>query len=167
MNRVTQRLLSAVLLLSFPALEAAKRKLPTDLESPEGVLLKAAMDEADAGKKVGLLEDFAAKHPAHESATWVWGEVQTAYLAANEFDKAIAAGETDGFVKTVFDGATGALIGAHLIGHEVTEMIQGYTVARTLETTEAELMHTIFPHPTISEAMHEAVLAAYGRAIHF
>lgn len=93
MNRVTQRLLSAVLLLSWPAAEGAKRKLPTDLESPEGVLLKAAMDEADAGKKVGLLEEFAAKHPSHESATWVWGEVQTAYLAANEFDKAIAAGE--------------------------------------------------------------------------
>jgi dihydrolipoamide dehydrogenase len=81
--------------------------------------------------------------------------------------KAIAMGEPDGLVKTVFDAKTGALLGAHMVGSEVTEMIQGYAVARTLETTEAELMHSIFPHPTISEAMHEAVLDAYGRAIHF
>lgn len=81
--------------------------------------------------------------------------------------KAIALGETGGFVKVVFDDATGELIGAHMVGEEVTEMIQGYTVATELETTEAELMHTIFPHPTQSEAMHEAVLSAYGRALHF
>ena len=81
--------------------------------------------------------------------------------------KAIAMGEPEGLVKTVFDAATGALLGAHMIGAEVTEMIQGYVLARTLETTEAELMHTVFPHPTISETMHEAVLDAYGRAIHF
>ena len=80
--------------------------------------------------------------------------------------KAIAMGEPEGLIKTVFDGKTGALLGAHMVGSEVTEMIQGYAVARTLETTEAELMHTIYPHPTISEAMHEAVLAAYGRVIH-
>ena len=80
--------------------------------------------------------------------------------------KAIAMGEPEGMVKTVFNAKTGALLGAHMVGSEVTEMIQGYTVARTLETTEAELMHTIYPHPTISEAMHEAVLAAYGRVIH-
>ncbi len=80
--------------------------------------------------------------------------------------KAIALGEPEGLVKTVFDAATGELLGAHMIGAEVTEMIQGYTVARTLETTEAELMHTVFPHPTLSEMMHESVLAAYGRAIH-
>lgn len=80
--------------------------------------------------------------------------------------KAIAMGEPEGLVKTVFDAKTGALLGAHMVGSEVTEMIQGYAVARTLETTETELMHTIYPHPTISEAMHEAVLAAYGRAIH-
>jgi dihydrolipoamide dehydrogenase len=80
--------------------------------------------------------------------------------------KAIAMGEPEGMVKTVFDAKTGALLGAHMVGAEVTEMIQGYAVARTLETTEAELMHTIYPHPTISEAMHEAVLAAYGRVIH-
>lgn len=80
--------------------------------------------------------------------------------------KAIALGEAEGFVKTVFDGKTGELLGAHMIGAEVTEMIQGYVVGKTLETTEAELMQTIFAHPTISEAMHESVLAAYGRAIH-
>ncbi|MFZ6764091.1 dihydrolipoyl dehydrogenase [Pseudoroseomonas sp. WGS1072] len=80
--------------------------------------------------------------------------------------KAIALGEPEGFVKTVFDARTGALLGAHMVGPEVTEMIQGYTVARTLETTEAELMHTVFPHPTVSEAMHESVLDAYGRVIH-
>ena len=81
--------------------------------------------------------------------------------------KAIALGEPEGMIKTVFDAKTGELLGAHMIGAEVTEMIQGYTIARTLESTEAELMHTVFPHPTISEAMHEAVLDAYGRAIHF
>ena len=81
--------------------------------------------------------------------------------------KAIAMGEPEGMVKTVFDAATGELLGAHMIGAEVTELIQGYVVARTLETTEAELMRTIYPHPTISETMHEAVLDAYGRAIHF
>jgi dihydrolipoamide dehydrogenase len=80
--------------------------------------------------------------------------------------KAIALGEPEGFVKTVFDAKTGELLGAHMIGAEVTEMIQGYVVGKTLETTEAELMQTVFPHPTISEAMHESVLAAYGRAIH-
>jgi dihydrolipoamide dehydrogenase len=81
--------------------------------------------------------------------------------------KAIALGEAEGLVKTVFDAKTGELLGAHMIGAEVTEMIQGYTIAKTLETTEAELMHTVFPHPTLSEMMHEAVLSAYGRAIHF
>ncbi|MCQ4161932.1 dihydrolipoyl dehydrogenase [Roseomonas sp. GC11] len=80
--------------------------------------------------------------------------------------KAIALGEPEGFIKTVFDAKTGALLGAHMVGPEVTEMIQGYTIARTLETTEAELMHTVFPHPTVSEAMHESVLDAYGRVIH-
>ena len=80
--------------------------------------------------------------------------------------KNIASGETDGFVKTVFDAKTGALIGAHMIGAEVTEMIQGFVIAMTMEATEAELMATCFPHPTMSEAIHEATLDAYGRAIH-
>ncbi len=81
--------------------------------------------------------------------------------------KAIALGEPEGLVKTVFDAKTGQLLGAHMIGAEVTELIQGYAVAMTLESTEAELMHSVFPHPTLSEMMHEAVLDAYGRAIHF
>lgn len=80
--------------------------------------------------------------------------------------KAIAAGELDGFVKTIFDGKTGALIGAHMIGHEVTEMIQGFVLAMTLEATEAELQATVFAHPTMSEAMHEASLDAYGMVLH-
>ncbi|MCA1748283.1 MAG: FAD-dependent oxidoreductase, partial [Sphingomonadales bacterium] len=80
--------------------------------------------------------------------------------------KAIALGEADGFVKTVFDAKTGELLGAHMIGAEVTELIQGYAVARELETTEQELIHTVFPHPTLSEMMHESVLDAYGRVIH-
>ncbi len=80
--------------------------------------------------------------------------------------KAIALGEAEGFVKTVFDSATGELLGAHMVGAEVTELIQGYVVARQLETTEAELMETVFAHPTLSEMMHESVLAAYDRAVH-
>ncbi|WP_298558177.1 dihydrolipoyl dehydrogenase [uncultured Aliiroseovarius sp.] len=80
--------------------------------------------------------------------------------------KAIAMGDPEGMIKTVFDAKTGELLGAHMVGPEVTEMIQGYVVGKTLETTEEELMHTVFPHPTISESMHEAVLDAYDRVIH-
>ena len=80
--------------------------------------------------------------------------------------KAIALGEPDGLIKTIFDKKTGQLLGAHMIGAEVTELIQGYVVAMNLETTEEELMHTVFPHPTLSEMMHESVLDAYGRVIH-
>jgi len=80
--------------------------------------------------------------------------------------KAIALGEAEGFIKTVFDAKTGELLGAHMIGAEVTELIQGYTIGKTLETTEAELMDTVFPHPTLSEMMHESVLSAYGRVLH-
>jgi dihydrolipoamide dehydrogenase len=80
--------------------------------------------------------------------------------------KAIAAGETEGFVKVIFDAKTGALIGAHMIGAEVTEMIQGYVTAITMEATEEDLHGTVYPHPTMSEAMHEAALDAYGRMIH-
>jgi dihydrolipoamide dehydrogenase len=81
--------------------------------------------------------------------------------------KAIALGEPDGLVKTVFDATTGQLLGAHMVGAEVTELIQGFVIAMGLETTEEDLMHTVFPHPTLSEMMHESVLDAYGRAIHF
>ena len=80
--------------------------------------------------------------------------------------KAIAAGETEGLIKVIFDEKTGELLGAHLIGAEVTEMIQGYVVAKQAELTEEDLMHTIFAHPTMSEMMHEAVLDAYGRVLH-
>jgi dihydrolipoamide dehydrogenase len=107
---------------------------------------------------VGLTE-AAAKEAGHDV------KVGSFPFLAN--GKAIALGDTDGLIKTVFDAKTGALLGAHMIGPEVTEMIQGYVVARTTEATEAELMHTVFPHPTLSEAMHEAVLDSYGRAIHF
>ena len=80
--------------------------------------------------------------------------------------KAIALGEPEGLVKTIFDAKTGKLLGAHLIGAEVTELIQGFVVAMNLETTEEDLMHTVFPHPTLSETMHESVLDAYGKVIH-
>jgi dihydrolipoamide dehydrogenase len=81
--------------------------------------------------------------------------------------KAIALGEPEGLIKTIFDTKTGEFLGAHMIGTEVTELIQGFSIAKTLETTEAELMQTIFPHPTLSEMMHESVLDAYGKVIHF
>jgi dihydrolipoamide dehydrogenase len=80
--------------------------------------------------------------------------------------KAIALGESEGMVKTIFDAKTGELLGAHMVGAEVTELIQGYVVGRSLETTEEDLMNTVFPHPTLSEMMHESVLDAYGRALH-
>jgi len=107
---------------------------------------------------VGLTEK-AARDAGHE--------VKVGHFPFIGNGKAIAMGEPEGMVKTVFDAETGELLGAHMIGAEVTELIQGYTIAKTLETTESELMRTIFPHPTISETMHEAVLDAYGRALHF
>jgi pimeloyl-ACP methyl ester carboxylesterase len=81
--------------------------------------------------------------------------------------KAIALGEPEGFVKTVFDAKTGELLGAHMVGAEVTELIQGYTIGKTAELVEADFMNTVFAHPTLSEMMHESVLSAYGRALHF
>ncbi len=81
--------------------------------------------------------------------------------------KAIALGEPEGLVKTIFDAKTGELLGAHMIGADVTELIQGYVIGKTMEATEEDFMHTIFPHPTLSEMMHESVLSAYGKAIHF
>ncbi|MGC6518015.1 MAG: dihydrolipoyl dehydrogenase [Candidatus Puniceispirillaceae bacterium] len=107
---------------------------------------------------VGLTED-AAKKAGHSV------KIGRFPFLAN--GKAIALGDDEGMIKTIFDAKTGELLGAHMIGPEVTEMIQGYAIARTLETTEQELMQTIFPHPTLSEAMHESVLDAYDRAIHF
>ena len=104
------------------------------------------------------LSEAAAKEAGHEVKVG-----RFPYLGNG---KAIALGDDEGLVKTVFDAKTGQLLGAHMIGAEVTELIQGFAIATTLETTEAELMHTVFPHPTISETMHESVLSAYGRALH-
>ncbi len=106
---------------------------------------------------VGLTE-AAAKAKGHE--------VKVGRFPFIGNGKAIAMGEVEGMIKTIFDARTGEMLGAHMVGPEVTEMIQGYTIARGMETTEAELMHTIFPHPTVSETMHEAVLDAYGMALH-
>ena len=106
---------------------------------------------------VGLTEQ-AAKDAGHE--------VKVGRFPFIGNGKAIALGEPDGMVKTVFDAKTGELLGAHMIGAEVTELIQGYAVARSMEGTELDLMHTIFPHPTLSEMMHESVLDAYEQAIH-
>ncbi len=93
-------------------------------------------------------------------------KVKVGRFPFNGNGKAIALGEPEGLVKTVFDAATGELLGAHMIGAEVTELIQGYAIARTMEAVEEDLMHTIFPHPTLSEMMHESVLDAYGRVMH-
>jgi len=106
---------------------------------------------------VGLTEK-AAKEKGHQ--------VKVGRFSFIGNGKAIALGEPEGLVKTIFDAKTGELLGAHMIGAEVTEMIQGYAIAKTGELTEAELMHTVFPHPTLSEMMHESVLDAYGRVIH-
>ncbi|MDP3659374.1 dihydrolipoyl dehydrogenase [Phenylobacterium sp.] len=94
------------------------------------------------------------------------GEIKVGRFPFRVNGKAIASGETEGFVKTVFDAKTGALLGAHMIGAEVTEMIQGFALAITLEATEADLHATVFPHPTMSEAMHESTLDAYGKVLH-
>jgi dihydrolipoamide dehydrogenase len=106
---------------------------------------------------VGLTE-AAARAAGHEV------KIGRFPYAAN--GKALALGETEGLVKTIFDAGSGALLGAHLLGAEATELIQGFVIAKTLETTEAELIKSIFPHPTLSEMMHESVLDAYGRALH-
>ena len=95
------------------------------------------------------------------------GEIKVGRFPLLANGKAVAVNDTEGLVKTIFDASTGALLGAHMIGPGVTEMIQGFAVAIGLETTQAELMETIFPHPTLSEAMHESVLSAFGRTINF
>jgi len=106
---------------------------------------------------IGLSEAQAAER----------GEIKVGRFPLLAHGKAVAVNDTEGLVKTIFDASTGALLGAHMIGPGVTEMIQGFAVAIGLETTESELMETIFPHPTLSEAMHESVLSAYGRTINF
>ena len=106
---------------------------------------------------VGLTE-AKAKEAGHD--------VRVGKFPAIGNGKAIALGEVEGFIKTVFDAKTGELLGAHMIGAEVTELIQGYTIGKTAELVEADFMNTVFPHPTLSEMMHESVLGAYGKAIH-
>jgi dihydrolipoamide dehydrogenase len=106
---------------------------------------------------VGLTE-AKAKEAGHE--------VKVGHFPFIGNGKAIAMGEPEGMVKTVFDAKTGEMLGAHMVGAEVTELIQGFVIARELETTETDLMNTVFPHPTVSETMHEAVLDAYGKVIH-
>ena len=106
---------------------------------------------------IGLTE-AAAKQAGHK--------VKVGRFPFNGNGKAIALGEPEGLVKTVFDDKTGELLGAHLIGAEVTELIQGFGIAKTMEAVEEDLMHTVFPHPTLSEMMHESVLDAYGRVMH-
>src|SRR5690606_39070659 len=106
---------------------------------------------------VGLTEE-KAKQAGHE--------VRVGRFPFVGNGKAIALGEDQGLVKTIFDARTGQLLGAHMVGAEVTELIQGFAIAMTLETTEEELMRTVFPHPTLSETMHESVLDAYDRVIH-
>ena len=106
---------------------------------------------------VGLTE-AKAKEAGHD--------VRVGKFPAIGNGKAIALGEVEGFIKTVFDAKTGELLGAHMIGAEVTELIQGYTVGKTAELVEADFINTVYPHPTLSEMMHESVLAAYGRVIH-
>ncbi len=143
--------------------------------SHEGVMVA----ELIAGKKVhpikeGSIAGCTYCHPQVASVGMTEAQAKEAGYDINvgRFPfmgngKAIALGEAEGLVKTVFDAKTGELLGAHMVGAEVTELIQGYVVGRQLETTEEELMHTVFPHPTLSEMMHESVLDAYGRAIHF
>ena len=126
---------------------------PTGLHSPIPGCTYATPQVASVG-----LTEAGAKAAGYE--------VKVGRYPFKNHGKNIASGETDGFVKTVFDAKTGALLGAHMIGAEVTEMIQGFTIAMTMEATEAELMATCFPHPTMSEAMHESTLEAFGRAIH-
>ena len=106
---------------------------------------------------VGLTE-AKAKEAGHEVKTGTFPFIGNG--------KAIALGEAEGFIKTVFDARTGELLGAHMIGAEVTELIQGYTIGKTAELVEEDFMHTVFPHPTLSEMMHESVLGAYGKALH-
>lgn len=101
-----------------------------------------------------------------EAAKARGGDIKVGRFPYMANGKAIAMGETEGLIKTIFDGKTGELLGAHMIGAEVTELIQGFCLAKTLEATEAEIMETIFPHPTLSEMMHESVLDAFGQVIH-
>ena len=106
------------------------------------------------------------RRPHEAKAKEAGHKVKVGRFPFNGNGKAIALGEPEGLVKTVFDDKTGELLGAHMIGAEVTELIQGFGLARSAELVEEDLMHAVFPHPTLSEMMHEAVLDAYGRVMH-
>ncbi len=154
-----------------------------DVAGPPMLAHKASHEGVACVEKINGLEAHAldkAKIPActycHPQIASVGLSEKAAKAAGREVKvgrfpflangKAIALGDDQGMVKTVFDAKTGQLLGAHLVGPEVTELIQGFAIAMTLETTEQELMQTVFPHPTLSEMMHESVLDAYGRALH-
>ena len=128
---------------------------------------KAVAAAKDLGDVTVLCAGASAADAAKEAAKEAGYDIKVGRFPFIGNGKAIALGEPEGLVKTIFDAKTGELLGAHMVGAEVTELIQGFVIGKTLETTEEELMHTIFPHPTLSEMMHESVLDAYGRAIHF
>ncbi len=154
-----------------------------DIAGPPWLAHKASHEGVICVEKIAGLKPHPMKTENIPGCTYCWPQVASVGLTeakAKEAGyevrvgrfpfigngKAIALGEPEGLVKTVFDKKTGELLGAHMIGAEVTEMIQGFVIGKTLETTEAELMEAIFPHPTISESMHESVLDAYGRVMH-
>ncbi|GJM02049.1 MAG: dihydrolipoyl dehydrogenase [Rhodomicrobium sp.] len=155
-----------------------------DVTNPPWLAHKASHEgiiaiETIAGHKVAPLDpmsipgctytspQIASVGMTEKQATEAGHKIKVGRFPFQANGKALALGEPDGMIKTIFDEKTGELLGAHMIGAEVTELIQGYTVAQKLETTEHELMETVFPHPTLSEMMHEAVLDAYGKALHF
>ncbi|WP_169569159.1 dihydrolipoyl dehydrogenase [Sneathiella limimaris] len=155
-----------------------------DLTGPPWLAHKASHEGVICVEKIAGLKDVHPLEPKNiPGCTYCHPQVASVGLTEEEAKKtgkelkvgkfpfigngkAIALGEPEGLIKTIFDAKTGELLGAHMIGAEVTELIQGYGIAKTLETTEVELMHTVFPHPTLSEMMHESVLDAYGKVIH-
>jgi dihydrolipoamide dehydrogenase len=143
---------------SHDAMACVERIAGLHADAPEAhALVPACVYSHPQSASVGLTEG-AARERGHR--------LRVGRFPLEGNGKAIAIGEAAGFVKTVFDADSGALLGAHLVGPEATELIHGFTLAGTLEATEAELIETVFPHPTLSEAMHESVLAAFGRALH-
>lgn len=154
-----------------------------DLAAPPWLAHKASHEGVMVAELIAGLKPHAVKPESIAGCTYCHPQIASVgytEVAAKEkgFDikvgrfsftgngKAIALGEAEGIVKTIFDAQTGELLGAHMIGAEVTEMIQGYVIGRQLETTEEDLLQTVFPHPTLSEMMHESVLDAYGKVIH-
>ena len=117
---------------------------------PDDNAIEEAVKIKEAGKAAEIIAVSVGEEKAQETVR-----------------KALAVGEREGFIKTIFDGNTGELIGAHMIGSEVTELIHSYTLGKQLETTEEDLIDTVFPHPTLSEMLHESALNAFGKGIHF